>query len=45
MACLNGIALDRIVRRVLGDDVDTVVTTADEFNTRIEPKKIIRELG
>lgn len=44
MACLNGIALDCIERRVLGDDVDIVVTAADEVNTRIQPKKIIREI-
>ncbi len=44
MACLNGIALECIERRVLGDDVDILVTAADEVNTRIEPKKIIREI-
>ena len=44
MACLNGIAQDCIERRVLGDDVDIVVTAADEVNTRIQPKRIIREI-
>jgi len=44
MACLNGIALDCIDRRVLGEDVDIVVTAADEVNTRIQPKKIIGEI-
>ncbi len=44
MACLNGIALDCIERRVLGDDVDIVVTATDEVNTRIKPEEMIREI-
>jgi hypothetical protein len=44
MACLNGIALDCIDRRVLGEDVDIRITAVDEVNTRIEPEKIIREI-
>lgn len=44
MACLNGIALDCIDRRILGEDVDIRVTAMDEVNTRIEPEKIIRKI-
>jgi len=42
MAALNGIALDCIERRVLGDDVDIKIIAHDETNTRIKPQKIIR---
>ncbi|MEE8297663.1 MAG: radical SAM protein, partial [Hyphomicrobium sp.] len=45
MAVLNGIVLDCNDRRVLGDNVDIEVITADETNTRIRPKDIIREIG
>lgn len=44
MAALNGIALDCNARRVLGDNVDIVVTASDETNTRIRPNKIAREI-
>ena len=44
MAVLNGILLDCIDRRVLGDDVDLVITSFDEANTRIKPRQIIREI-
>jgi hypothetical protein len=44
MGVLNGLALDCIDRRVLGDDVDIVITAIDESNSRIEPKKIIRAI-
>ena len=36
--------LDCIDRRVLGDDVDLVITSFDEANTRIKPKQIIRDI-
>ena len=40
LACLNGIAADCVARKVLGD-VDVVIHTIDETNTRIKPKTII----
>ena len=40
LACLNGIAQDCIRRKVLGE-VNVVIHTIDETNTRIKPKKII----
>ncbi len=30
---------------MLGEDVEIIVTAADETNTRIQPKRIIRQLG
>jgi hypothetical protein len=44
MAVLNGIVLDCIERRVLGEDVDIEVTAVDETNTRIKPDEMIREI-
>ncbi len=44
MAALNGIALDCIERRVLGDNVDIEIIAQDETNTRIRPKQIIRAI-
>jgi len=44
MAALNGIALDCIERRVLGDNVDIEILAKDETNTRIRPKQIIRAI-
>ena len=44
MAVLNGIALDSMERRVLGEDVDIEITAIDELNTRIKPQEIIREI-
>jgi radical SAM superfamily enzyme YgiQ (UPF0313 family) len=41
LAALNGLALDCVERRVLGDDVDIRVTVYDETNTRIRPDHII----
>ena len=38
MAAINGIALDCIERRVLGDDVDIEISASDETNTRIQPQ-------
>ncbi len=45
LAVLNGLALDCRDRRVLGDDVEIVVSAFDETNTRIRPKEIARQLS
>ena len=42
LAVLNGLALDSADRGVLGGDVELVVSSYDESNTRIRPKKIAR---
>ncbi len=44
MAVLHGIATDCAQRRVLGDDVRIELSVLDETNTRIKPKRIIREI-
>ncbi|MFZ0771376.1 MAG: radical SAM protein [Candidatus Sulfotelmatobacter sp.] len=44
LAVLNGLALDCKERRVLGDEVDIVVSAYDETNTRIKPARIARQL-
>lgn len=44
LACLNGLALECNQRRVLGDNVDIVVSASDEMNTRIRVNRIIRQL-
>lgn len=44
LACLNGIAMDCVARKVLGD-VDVVIHTIDETNTRIRPKEILAMIG
>ncbi len=44
MAALNGIALDCIERRVLGDNVEIEIIAQDETNRRIRPKQIIRAI-
>ena len=41
---LNGLAIDCAERKVLGDDVDLVLSTYDEANTRIKPQDIIRQI-
>lgn len=43
VAALYGIAPDCAERRVLGDDVDFRITIMDEMDTRIVPRKLIRE--
>jgi hypothetical protein len=45
LAVMNGLALDCSERRVLGDDVEIVVTALDETNTRIRPARIARQLA
>ena len=42
LAVLNGLALDCQARRVLGDDVDIVISALDETNTRIRVDRLIR---
>jgi radical SAM superfamily enzyme YgiQ (UPF0313 family) len=44
LAVLHGLALDCQQRRVLGDDVDIVISAFDETNTRIRPERIAREM-
>ena len=44
MAAVNGVALDCIERRVLGDHVDIEICASDETNTRIQPQKIVRSM-
>ena len=45
LAALYGLAIDAAERQVLGPDVEIDVTPIDETNTRIRPKKIIRQLA
>src|SRR5580704_8085417 len=45
LAVINGLALDCKQRRVLGDDVDIVITALDETNTHIRPGRIARQMG
>lgn len=42
LAALNGLAEDCARREVLGDDVDLMLTTIDETNTRVRPDRIIK---
>ncbi len=42
LAALNGLAEDCAKRNVLGDDVDLMLTTIDETNTRVQPDRIIQ---
>jgi len=44
MSVLNGIALDCLERRVLGENVDIEITNLDEVNVRIKPKDVIRDI-
>lgn len=44
LAALNGLVVDCIEREVLGDDVDIVVTSLDETNTRIRPDRIVDKI-
>src|ERR1700742_1663446 len=45
LAALYGLAIDSTERRVLGDDVDIVITAYDETNTRVRPKRIARRIA
>jgi hypothetical protein len=44
LAVVHGLALDCKERRVLGDDVDIVISSMDEDNTRIRPQRIVRQM-
>ncbi len=44
-AVMNGLALDCLRRRVLGDDVEIDVNAVDETNTRIRPARIAGRLS
>ncbi len=44
LAVLNGLAVDCVERKVLGDDVEIKLTTFDETNTRIKLAKIIAKI-
>lgn len=45
LAVMHGLALDCKNRQVLGDDVEIVITSMDEDNTRIRTRKITRQLA
>ncbi len=44
LATLNGLAVECAENRVLGDDVEIVIESYDETNTRISPKKLIADM-
>ncbi len=44
LAVINGIALDCVARRVLGDTVDIKLSAYDETNTRIKPSIISKRI-
>ena len=44
LAVINGLALDCQDRRVLGEDVDIVISAMDETNTRVHVKRLVRGL-
>src|SRR5262249_32483044 len=45
LAVMHGLALDCKQRRVLGEDVEIIVSSMDEDNTRIRTKRIARQLA
>jgi radical SAM superfamily enzyme YgiQ (UPF0313 family) len=45
LAVLYGLALECRERRVLGDDVEIVISAYDECNTHIRPQRIARQIG
>lgn len=45
LAVMNGLALDCKERRVLGDDVDLVITAYDETNTHVRVDRIAQRLA
>ncbi|HLJ86272.1 MAG TPA: radical SAM protein [Candidatus Angelobacter sp.] len=45
LAVVHGLALDCKQRRVLGDDIEIVLTSMDEDNTRIRTRNIIQKLA
>lgn len=44
LATLNGLALDCVARKVLGADVEIVISSYDETNTRVRPKRIAADI-
>ena len=44
LAVLNGLALDCVRRRVLGDDVEIEIITIDESNTRVRVPRLVHRL-
>jgi hypothetical protein len=44
LAVVHGLVLDCKERRVLGDDVEIVISSMDEDNTRIRPQRIVRQM-
>ncbi|HZN27275.1 MAG TPA: radical SAM protein [Burkholderiales bacterium] len=44
LAALNGLAMDCAARKVLGEDVELRITAWDETNTRINAKRIARQI-
>ena len=44
LATLHGLASDCAARRILGPDVDILITAIDETNTRVRPKTIARRI-
>jgi radical SAM superfamily enzyme YgiQ (UPF0313 family) len=44
LAVLSGLALDCEQRRVLGENVEIEIISLDEMNTRIRPRRLIRQL-
>ena len=44
-AVMNGLALDCMQRKVLGEDVEIDISAIDETNTRIRPEKIAAKLS
>ena len=44
LAALRGLASDCAERKILGPDVDIVITALDETNTRIRPNQIARRI-
>ncbi|MBV8896631.1 MAG: radical SAM protein [Acidobacteriaceae bacterium] len=44
LAVINGLALDSQQRRVLGEDVEIVITAMDETNTRVRVDRLVRQL-
>ncbi|OGQ74135.1 MAG: radical SAM protein [Deltaproteobacteria bacterium RIFCSPLOWO2_12_FULL_57_22] len=44
LATVYGLALDCAERKVLGHDVEILITAVDETNTRVRPSRIIREI-
>jgi hypothetical protein len=44
LAALYGLAADAVARKVLGDDVELRLSAYDETNTRINPRKIVRQI-